>query len=114
MSKASASTASLPAEAQAGLKLLGERLRGNRIARGWTVIEAAKRLMCSPTTLSALESGRPGTSMGLLMHALWLYGQLDSIGAVAPIPPALVANRRVRRGRGQAGRGRIQDEERDF
>ncbi len=52
--------------------------------------------------------------MGLLMHALWLYGQLDSIGAVAPIPPALVAHRRVRRGRGQAGRGRIQDEERDF
>lgn len=114
MPKQSSSLDALPAEAIEKARDLGQRLRANRIHRGWTIAEAAQRLLCSPTTLRALESGRPGTSMGLLVHALWLLGQVDTLDLVAPVPASLIANRRVRRAAGKRATGVISDDERDF
>ena len=104
----------LPDAAQSGLQRLGQRLRAHRVQSGWTVADMAARLMCSPTTWRALEAGKPGTSIGLLAHALWLFGEIDSVDAVAPVPAALAANRRVRRARGQTPAGVIAESERDF
>ena len=104
----------LPAPAHDALIQLGRRLRAHRVQQGWTVADIAGRLFCSPTTWRALESGKPGTSVGLLVHALWLFGQTDSLDAVAPAPAALAANRRVRKRSGQSLPGVISEAERDF
>ena len=110
----STSLTALPAPAQLALIRLGQRLRAHRVQRAWTLAEMAERLMCSPTTVRALEAGKPGTSVGLMLHALWLFGETDSLDAVAPAPAALAANRRVRRPAGRAALGVITEQERDF
>ena len=74
----------------------------------------AERLMCSPTTLRALEAGKPGTSVGVLLHALWLFGETESMDRVAPAPAALAAHRRVRRPTGRSVPGVITESDRDF
>ena len=107
-------TSALPAPAQAGFKRLGQRLRAHRVSRAWTLAEMAERLMCSPTTLRALEAGKPGTSVGVLLHALWLFGESESLDTVAPAPAALAAHRRVRRPAGQSVPGVITESDRDF
>lgn len=114
MSRVGASLESLPAEATAVLTQLGARLRAHRMARGWTLAEAAQRLLCSPTTLRALESGRSSTSVGLMAHALWLYGMADGLNSVASVPASLLTQKRVRRRAGQSVPGVIAEDERDF
>lgn len=104
----------LPKAAEAALLRLGQRLRAHRVQRGWTVAEIAERLLCSPTTWRALEGGKPGTSIGLLAHALWLFGEAETLDIVAPAPAALAAHRRVRRAAGKARAGVIAEDERDF
>ncbi|RYF57051.1 MAG: XRE family transcriptional regulator [Comamonadaceae bacterium] len=114
MPKPSTELSSLPEAAEASLLRLGQRLRAHRVQRGWTVAEMAERLLCSPTTWRALERGKPGTSIGLLAHALWLFGETESLDIVAPAPAALAANRRVRRAAGRTPAGVIAEDERDF
>jgi transcriptional regulator with XRE-family HTH domain len=114
MSKQSPSLSALPSAAQAVLDGLGQRLRAHRVQRGWTIAEMAERLLCSPTTWRALEAGRPGTSIGLLAHALWLFGETESLDRVAPAPAGLASGRRVRRAAGEARPGVITEDERDF
>lgn len=104
----------LPAPAQTALVRLGQRLRAHRVQRSWTLADMAQRLMCSPTTLRALEAGKPGTSLGLLLHALWLFGETETLDAVAPAPAGLAAHRRVRRTAGRPAPGVIAENERDF
>jgi transcriptional regulator with XRE-family HTH domain len=93
---------------------MGQRLRAHRVQRAWTLADMAERLMCSPTTLRALEAGKPGTSVGILLHALWLFGETESLDRVAPAPAALAAHRRVRRPTGQTLPGVITESDRDF
>ncbi|MEP6721352.1 MAG: helix-turn-helix transcriptional regulator [Variovorax sp.] len=114
MSKPSPSLTTLPVPAQAALVRIGSRLRAHRLQRGWTVADMAERLLCSPTTWRSLEAGKTGTSIGLLAHALWLFGQIDSLDTVAPAPTGLAANRRVRRKKGGTAPGVIEENERDF
>lgn len=104
----------LPAPARASLARLGQRLRSHRVQRSWTLTDMAQRLMCSPTTLRALEAGKPGTSLGLLLHALWLFGETETLDTVAPAPTGLAAHRRVRRAAGRTAPGVIAENERDF
>lgn len=104
----------LPGPARSALMRLGQRLRAHRVQRSWTLAEMAERLMCSPTTLRALEAGKPGTSVGILLHALWLFGEAETLDTVAPAPAALAANRRVRRSTKRAAPGVIEESERDF
>jgi DNA-binding XRE family transcriptional regulator len=103
-----------PPEIQQALARLGLRLRAHRMRHGWTVKEMAARLLCSPTTYRALEAGKPGTSVGLLINALWLFGQIDTLESVAPAPVDQMAGRRVRMRAGHAGTGLIREDERDF
>lgn len=114
MSKHTPALTALPAPAQAALARIGQRLRAHRLQRGWTSADMAARLFCSPTTWRALEAGKPGTSVGLLAHALWLFGASDSLDGVAPAPAGLAANRRVRRKAGSTAPGVIAEGERDF
>ena len=107
-------TSALPTPAQAAFTRMGQRLRAHRVQRAWTLADMAERLMCSPTTLRALEGGKPGTSVGILLHALWLFGETDSLDRVAPAPAALAAHRRVRRPAGQTVPGVITERDRDF
>lgn len=74
----------------------------------------AGRLLCSPTTYRALEAGKSGTSVGILINALWLFGQIDTLENVAPAPVAQLAGRRVRMRTGQSRAGIIEEYERDF
>ncbi len=74
----------------------------------------AVRVLCSPTTYRALEAGKPGTSIGILITALWLFGQIDTLENVAPVPVDMVAGRRVRKRTGKPGAGMIGEDERDF
>ncbi|MDQ0569547.1 transcriptional regulator with XRE-family HTH domain [Variovorax paradoxus] len=114
MSRSSLSLSALPSQTALPLERLGQRLRAHRVHRGWTIAEMAERLLCSSNTLRALESGKPGTSIGLLAHALWLLGEIDSLDGVAPAPAGLAARRRVRRSASQGAPGEIAEDERDF
>lgn len=45
----------------------------------------AERMRVSPTTVTRLERGDPGVSIGVLMTALWLFGMQDRLATlVAP------------------------------
>lgn len=114
MSKSSHSLSSLPIEAVEPLARLGLRLRAHRTHHGWTVADMAERLLCSPNTLRALESGKPGTSIGLLAHAMWMLGEIDSLERLAPAPAGLAAGRRVRKSATRRVAGVIAEDERDF
>ncbi|GBU15450.1 hypothetical protein AwPolaro_08280 [Polaromonas sp.] len=108
----------LPSDARDVLLQLGQRLRAHRQLHQWTLDEMAERLLCSPATCRALESGKPGTSVGVLAHALWLLGQLDSFASLAPLTSdfaaALTTGRRVRRRAASSQPGVISEHERDF
>jgi transcriptional regulator with XRE-family HTH domain len=117
MSKHSASLSGLPEEVALALEGLGQRLRAYRVQRGQTVQAMAARLLCSPVTYGALEAGKPGTSLGVMAHALWLLGELDSLERIAPLDPAMAAAASGRRARARSGRsapGTISKDERDF
>ncbi len=118
MSKNSTSLHGLPPVALDMLVQLGQRLRAHRQLQQWTLDEMAQRLFCSPTTCRALESGKPGTSVGVLAHALWLLGQLDSLNNLAPLTSSFAATlttgRRVRRRAATSQPGTIAEHDRDF
>ncbi len=85
MTRSTNSIIALPPEALAMLKNLGLRLRARRLAQNMTLEQAAERLLCSPTTYRALESGKPTVSLGLLAHTLWLFGRLEDMEQLSPL-----------------------------
>lgn len=112
MSRSSNSLVALPTEAQAALQSLGLRLRARRIDQNMTLEQAAERVLCSPTTYRGLESGKPTVSLGLLVHALWLFGGLDDLDRLCPLEIGMLRGKRNRRAR-SVMKG-IGDDERDF
>jgi transcriptional regulator with XRE-family HTH domain len=118
MSKKSNSLRGLPPEAGEALVQLGQRLRAYRQQQQWTIEEMSERLFCSPTTCRALESGKPGTSLGVMAHALWLLGQLDSLSSVAVLSAdfaaSITAGRKVRKRAAASRPGAISESDRDF
>jgi transcriptional regulator with XRE-family HTH domain len=112
MSRSSNSLLCLPPESVEQLQQLGLRLRARRLAQGMTVEQAAERLLCSPTTYRGLETGRPSVSLGLLVHALWLFGVPEGLEQVCPLDIGMILDKRAKRAR-TANRG-IRDDERDF
>ena len=77
---------------------LGERLKRLRKARGLGTVEMAKRVGISRTTLSAVEAGDPGPSMGTylrVMSVLGVSGELALLAADAlqPAPQGSAAAR---------------------
>ena len=58
--------------------------------------------------------GKPTASLGVMASALWLFGQVDTLNAVAPIPIEAITVKRVRNAK-NLGPGRlISEAERDF
>src|SRR5438045_3327574 len=53
---------------------LGDRLRRLRKAQGVGTVEMAKRVGISRTTLSAVEAGDPGPSMGTYLRVMSVLG----------------------------------------
>lgn len=106
------SLVALPPEAEQALQALGLRLRARRLAQNMTVAQMAERLLCSPTTYRALESGKPSVSLGLLTHALWLFGRLEDVALVSPLEISMLGNKRSQRARPVPSE--ISDDERDF
>ena len=118
MTKKTKSTQALSPEVQQVLTQMGLRLRAYRQQQRWTLQDMAQRMLCSPVTYRALESGKPTVSVGALGHALWLLGQLESFNNVAPLPQdfarAVALGRRVRRAVGEQTPGTIGEQDRDF
>ena len=114
MSKNSNSIESTPAEAQKALVNLGLRIRANRIAQGWTIKEMAERLFCSQNTYRSIESGKATSSVGVIANALWLFGELDSLDFVAPVPINVGGIKRVRHSNAKTSNSSISEDERDF
>lgn len=112
MTRSTHSIAALPPESLVMLKDLGLRLRARRLAGNMTLEQAAERLLCSPTTYRALENGKPTVSLGLLAHALWLFGRLEDIGQLSPLDIGLLGHKRSQRAR--PVRQGIGDDERNF
>lgn len=112
MPKSSNSLIALPPEAANALVALGQRLRARRLAQNMTIEQAAERLLCSKTTYRHLEQGQPTVSLGLLAHALWLFGVLEGVGQLAPIDLAILSAQG--RQRAQSSAVEIRDEERNF
>ncbi|MEI7428303.1 MAG: XRE family transcriptional regulator, partial [Betaproteobacteria bacterium] len=79
-----------------------------------TIKQMAERLYCSQNTYRSIEMGKPSASLGVMASALWLFGQIDTLNMVAPIPIEAVTVQRVRT-RKNMGQGRlISEAERDF
>lgn len=114
MSKKSNSLVSIDAETLKSLVKLGQRMRANRVAQGWTVKEMAERLFCSQNTYRAIEAGKPTASIGIIANALWLFGQVDSLDAVAPIPLPTNMATRAKKSKIKPMVGAISETERDF
>ena len=114
MSKNTNSIVGLTPEALQALENLGQRIRANRIAQGWTVKDMASRLFCSQNTYRSIEAGKPTSSIGVIANALWLFGLIDSIDAVAPVSAKAVSVQRVRAAKKRVIAGVISEEERDF
>lgn len=114
MSKNTNSTLSINTETFESLNKLGQRMRANRVAQGWTIKDMASRLFCSQNTYRAIEAGKPTASIGIVVNALWLFGQIDSLDGVAPIPINLNTVKRVRNQVKKHLPGVISEGERDF
>ena len=65
---------SLPSGVKEILVHLGENMKVARKRRKWTMEEASSRMFVSRQTLSRLENGDPGVSVGVLASALWVLG----------------------------------------
>lgn len=70
-------------EVLARLEALGQRVRLARLRRGWSVAELAEKAGMSRNSLTALESGKPGTGLGAWITVLWALGLDGSLDAVA-------------------------------
>ena len=114
MTKYSNSLQASNLEVKESLENLGQRLRANRIALGWTIKDTAARLLCSQNTYRAIEAGRPTASIGIIVNTLWLFGQIDSLNTLAPVPMNIRGVKRVRNSNKNQGNNLIRESERDF
>jgi transcriptional regulator with XRE-family HTH domain len=84
MPKKSDSLAGLPREAAEMVLRLGEHIRIARKRRRMTLDDMANRMFVNRKTLSRLEAGDPGVSLGVLASALWVLGMEKSLLDLAP------------------------------
>lgn len=83
------------------LMQLGDRIRRLRKARGIGTVEMAKRAGITRNTLRAVESGDPGTAIGIYLHVMSILGvgsefALLASDSVSP-PPTDSASARTKR-----------------
>jgi transcriptional regulator with XRE-family HTH domain len=83
MAKKTRSLSSLPPAVTDGVAHLGEHIRIARKRREMTLEEMASRMFVTRKTLSRLENGDPGASLGVLASALWVLGFEKDLLAIA-------------------------------
>ncbi len=82
--KRSAKAALMPS-LELPLKQIGRHLRAARQSRGWTVAEAAARVVISTATYKRIEAGDPSVSFGAWASAMFQLQLLDAVtAATAP------------------------------
>ncbi|MBK6725642.1 MAG: helix-turn-helix domain-containing protein [Xanthomonadales bacterium] len=91
-----------PPQVVARIAQLGDRIRVARIRRGWSSADLALKAGINRNTLSALENGTPGTSIGVCLSVIWALGLDKTLdGVVDPDADlhgkSLEASRRPRR-----------------
>ena len=74
---------SLTPQAHEALTALGHRLRRARLRRNESQDMMAKRTGTTRTTQQRLESGHPGTALGVLVNTLYVLGLLDTLDEIA-------------------------------
>lgn len=74
---------SMPPELVRTISRLGEHIRIARKRRAITMDEMASRMYVTRKTLSRLENGEPGVSVGILGLALWVLGLDQNILTIA-------------------------------
>lgn len=79
------SHASLLPSVATPLRELGQHVRAARQARGWTIAEAAARVVVSPATYKRIEAGDPSVSMAAWANTLSQLQLLNQVvAATAP------------------------------
>lgn len=100
----------LPAAVTEESLRLGQRVRVARLRRGWSVADLAEKVGVNRNTITALEHGKPGTSFGVWLSALWALGLERTLAEVAAPDADLhgkaleAAHRRTRAGKSRAAR----------
>lgn len=64
----------LTPEAAEAIAILGQQIRRGRVRKGWTVASLAERVGVSPPTISAIEAGSAGASIGNVLNAAVTVG----------------------------------------
>src|SRR5262245_18092185 len=108
------SKTALPALVTEQTTMLGQRIRIARIRRGWSVSDLAAKAGINRNTLTALELGRGGTAVGVLLTVLWALGLEKTLTGVAD-PDADVHGKSLEASRRpvRAGKPRRSDENYD-
>jgi transcriptional regulator with XRE-family HTH domain len=81
--KASRAIPGLPIPVRKALRQLGHDLSAARKRRRLTMALLAERAFVSRATLSRVERGDPGVSMGIYATVLFVLGMVDRIGGLA-------------------------------
>lgn len=85
------------------LARLGLRIRAARLRRNLSQAEFAARIGVAKPSVVALESGKPGTGIGILARALTVLGYPERLGDLLAVDPigedleAVSGRRRARR-----------------
>ncbi len=72
-----------PAEVDQRLHLYGERVRTARLRRRWSQANLAERMYVERRTVSRLEEGNAGVTIGVLLRALWVLGLWSTAESLA-------------------------------
>jgi transcriptional regulator with XRE-family HTH domain len=74
-----------PVPVKRALRKLGQDIRDARRRRRIPVEIAAERASISRTTLSKVEKGNPGVSMGIYARVLFVLGMADRLAQLADV-----------------------------
>src|SRR5258708_12337076 len=83
MGKASKLLTAPPYAVERVLKTLGANLRTARLRRKLTLEEVAQKVGASRRIIADVENGKPSTSIGMYLAALWALGLLEQPAAVS-------------------------------
>lgn len=73
----------IPMQVAEQVAQFGQRVRIARIRRGWSVADLASKVGINRNTLTALESGKSGTAIGVCFTVLWALGLDRTLNGVA-------------------------------
>jgi len=98
MTKKSNGLAGLPLMVSEAISRLGRDIRIARKRRRMTLDDMASRMFITRKTLSRLESGDPGVSIGVLASALWVLGfEKDLLEIACPEKDTVGIHRELQR-----------------